>query len=43
MLACQWRFLNYKLRAYTRFLLFPKWDEFTGSGEGKSCKVLDNL
>jgi len=33
MLACQWRFLNYELRAYTRFLLFPKWGEFTGSGE----------
>ena len=23
MLACQWRFLNYELRAYTRFLPFP--------------------
>jgi len=33
MLACQWRFLNYELSAYTRILLFPKWGEFTGSGE----------
>ena len=34
MRACQWRFLNY-YAATQHVLLFPKWGEFTGSGENE--------
>ena len=43
MLTCRSRaFLNSSLRVYAH-PVFPKWGEFTGSGEWKFRQVLDNL